>query len=154
MSSARAVAILTWIYTAGFGVPAVPVSVYLIQRGRLPTFLNLFETYAGPWSMRASDGVLVALMLGFLGLTLIVAWSALLIWRGRRVGAVLNLTLLPVEAVFWVGFALPLPWVTGFARAALVPLAWRSLGRPGEQTATGPDREQGCGSWPQGRTGA
>jgi hypothetical protein len=84
--------------------------------------------------MRASDGVLVALMLGFLGLTLVAAWSAWLIWRGRSVGAVLNLTLLPVEAVFWAGFALPVPWVIGLARAALVLLAWRSLGRPRERT--------------------
>jgi hypothetical protein len=60
--------------------------------------------------MRASDGVLVALMLGFLGLTLVAAWWAWLIWRGRSVGAVLNLTLLPVEAAFWAGFALPVPW--------------------------------------------
>ena len=138
MSSGRAAAILTWIYAAAFGVPAVPVSVYLIQRGRLPTFASMFEMYGGPWSMRTSDGVFVALMLGFLGLNLVVAWSASLIWRGRSVGAVLSLVLLPVEAVFWVGFALPVPWVIGFARAALILLAWRSLIRLRERTAPAP----------------
>jgi hypothetical protein len=138
MSSGRAAAILTWIYAAAFGVPAVPVSVYMIQRGRLPTFANMFETYGGPWSMRTSDGVFVALMLGFLGLNLAVAWSASLIWRGRSVGAVLSLVLLPVEAVFWVGFALPVPWVIGFARATLILLAWRSLVRLRERTAPAP----------------
>jgi hypothetical protein len=138
MSNGRAAATLTWIYAAAFGLPAVPVSVYLILRGRLPTFANMFETYGGPWSMRASDGVFVALMLGFLGLNLVVAWSAWLIWSGRRTGAVLSLMLLPVEAVFWVGFALPVPWVIGFARAALILLAWRSLGRSTERTAPAP----------------
>ena len=88
--------------------------------------------------MRASDGVFVALMLGFLGLNLVVAWMAWLIWRGRSAGAVLSLVLLPVEVVFWVGFALPVPWVIGFARAALILLAWRSLSRSTEQTAPAP----------------
>jgi hypothetical protein len=35
--------------------------------------------------------------------------------------------LLPVEAVFWVGFALPIPWLLGVARVVLMALAWRSL---------------------------
>jgi hemerythrin-like domain-containing protein len=133
MSKGRAAAILTWVYTAAFGVPAIPVSVYLIQRGRLPTFGDLFEMYGGPWSLRVSNGTLVALMLGFLGVTLVAGWSAWLIWRGRRTGAVVNLALLPVEALFWVGFALPVPWVIGFARVALLLLGWRSLTPPRER---------------------
>jgi hypothetical protein len=134
MSKGRAAAILTWVYTAAFGVPALPVSVYLIQRGRLPTFGDLFEMYGGPWSLRVADGTLVALTLGFLGVTLVAGWSAWLIWRGRRTGAVVNLVLLPVEAVFWVGFALPVPWVIGFARVALLLLGWGSLAPPRERT--------------------
>ena len=51
-----------------------------------------------------------------------------MIWRGRRSGAVLNLALLPVEAIFWVGFALPIPWLCGAARVALLAAGWKSLG--------------------------
>lgn len=39
----------------------------------------------------------------------------------------LSLVLLPVEAVFWLGFALPIPWVIGAARAALLAFAWKAL---------------------------
>ena len=39
----------------------------------------------------------------------------------------LSLALLPVEAVFWLGFALPIPWVFGVARIAFLALAWKSL---------------------------
>jgi hypothetical protein len=35
---------------------------------------------------------------------------------------------LPVEAVFWYGFALPFPWLIGVLRAVLVALGWKSLG--------------------------
>jgi hypothetical protein len=38
----------------------------------------------------------------------------------RRNGGRVNLALLPVEAMFWMGFALRVPWVIGFAPAALV----------------------------------
>lgn len=82
--------------------------------------------YGGPWSLRMSDDVFVALMLGFLGVTLVTAWSAWLIWTGQRAGAVLNLALLPVEAPFWIGFALPVPWVIGLGRVALLLLARHS----------------------------
>jgi hypothetical protein len=43
--------------------------------------------------------------------------------------AFLNLVLLPIEAMFWLGFALPIPWLFGIARTTLIPLAWRSLKR-------------------------
>jgi hypothetical protein len=129
VNSARAAAIVTWVYAAGFGLAAVPVSIYLLQNGRLPTFLGLFEMYGGPWSASVSDTTLVARLLMFLGLTLVTAWSAWLLWVGRKSGAVLNLAVLPVEAVFWIGFALPLPWLTGLVRVALVAAAWKSVSR-------------------------
>jgi hypothetical protein len=34
---------------------------------------------------------------------------------------------LPIEAVFWLGFPLPIPWLFGAARAALLASAWKSL---------------------------
>jgi hypothetical protein len=46
-----------------------------------------------------------------------------------------NLALLPVDAVFWMGLALPVPWLIGFARAALVVRAWKSLRRQKKPTA-------------------
>ena len=35
--------------------------------------------------------------------------------------------LFPVEAIFWLGFALPIAWLIGIARAVLLVLAWTSL---------------------------
>jgi hypothetical protein len=66
--------------------------------------------------------------MAFLVVTLIAAWAAWLVWDESKVGAVLALVLLPVEVVFWVGFALPIPWLIGVARVAFLALAWNSLG--------------------------
>lgn len=127
MSQARIVAVLTWVYAAGFGISTIPVALYLAQRGTLPTFFGLFEMYGGPWSSRFSHRTFVWLLIAFLIVAVAVAWAAWLVWKGSRIGGVLALVLLPVEAVFWIGFALPIPWVFGALRPILLVVAWQSL---------------------------
>lgn len=126
VQKARIAAVLTWIYAVSFGVPAVPVSIYLLQHGELPIFMGLFPMYGGPWDV-VEDGAFIALLMGFLVVILAAAWVAWLAWKGIRAGVVLGLALLPVEAVFWFGFALPFPWLFGAARALLYAVALRSL---------------------------
>ena len=133
MNRARPAAVVTWVYVAAFGVPAIPVAIYLAQRGALPSFYGLFDMYGGPWSARFADGTLLWLLMAFLAVTLVAAWSAWLVWKGSRAGAILNLALLPIEAAFWIGFALPLPWLLGAARAALLIAGWKSLDGHGQQ---------------------
>jgi hypothetical protein len=129
VTTIRAAAIVTWAYAAGFGLSAIPVAVYLRQRGQLPTFFDLFEMYGGPWSARVSHGTLELLLIAFLMVALAVAWTAWLVWNGSKTGAILALALIPIEIVFWIGFALPIPWLLGAARVILVLLGWRSLSR-------------------------
>jgi hypothetical protein len=52
-----------------------------------------------------------------------------LLWRGRRGGAILTFALIPVEAIFWWGFALPFPPLLAAARVGLAAIAWRRLRR-------------------------
>ena len=93
----------------------------------LPSLWGLFAMYAGPWSSRFPDDRMVALLLVYFGLALAAVLSGWLLWEMRKAGAVLNLGLLPVEAICWVGFALHIPWFFGIARFALVALAWPEL---------------------------
>ena len=124
MRRSRAAATVTWVYVAMFGIPAVPVAVFLADHGRLPSLWGMFSMYAGPWSARFTDDRVGELLLAYAGLSLVSVLSGVLLWRMRRSGALLNLGLLPVEAVFWSGFALPVPWLLGMARVVLVALAW------------------------------
>lgn len=127
MNNARIAAVLTWVYAAGFGLSTIPVAAFFLREGRLPVFAGLFESYGGPWSARVHARTFVALLMAFFVVTLIAAWAAWLVWNGSKVGAVLALVLLPIEVVFWVGFALPIPWLIGVARVAFLALAWNSL---------------------------
>jgi len=127
--SARSAAVVTWVYVAAFGGPVIPNAAYVVQNGSLPSFLGIFRMYGGPWSVPFEEGTFLLLLTGFLIVTLAAAWAAWLMWHGSRSGGVLTLALLPVEAVFWLGFALPLPWLLGLIRAGLVIAGWKSLGR-------------------------
>ena len=129
--TARVAAVVTWVYVGGFGGFAIPVAVYLNRQDRLPTFLGLFQMYGGRWSAELSQAEFTSRLVAYAGLTALTGWSAWLLWRAdsdrRRVqGAVLNVALLPVEAIFWVGFALPIPWLCGAARLGLIAASWLS----------------------------
>jgi hypothetical protein len=129
--TARAAAVVTWVYVGGFGGFALPVALYLNHQDRLPTFLGLFQMYGGRWSAELSKAEFTSRLVAFTGLTALTGWSAWLLWqadsdRRRAEGAVLNLALLPVEAVFWVGFALPIPWLCGASRLGLLAASWLS----------------------------
>ena len=127
MDHARVAAVVTWVHAAGFGLSTIPVAAFLLRRGRLPVFLGLFESYGGPWSARVSQTSFVVLLMTFLAVNVVAALAAWLLWGGSKDGAVIALALLPVEAVFWIGFALPIPWLLGAARVVLIVLAARSL---------------------------
>ena len=127
MTGPQFAAVLTWAYAAGFGLPVAYVANHLVRTGELPTFFGLFPMYGGPWSDRFGTRAFVTLLFLFLDVTVAAAWAGWLVWQGSHTGAVLSLALLPVEAVFWIGFALPIPWAIGIARAVLLVLSWKSF---------------------------
>jgi hypothetical protein len=127
VSNARIASVVTWVYGAGFGLATIPVAAFLLRRGRLPVFLGLFQSCGGPWSARVSHATFAVLLMTFLAVNLVAALAAWLLSGGSEAGALIAVALLPVEAVFWVGFALPIPWLLGVARVVLMALAWRSL---------------------------
>ena len=45
----------------------------------------------------------------------------------QTLGALLESGLLPVEAVFWYGFGLPIPPLLAIVRVVLTALAWQGL---------------------------
>jgi hypothetical protein len=128
----RAAAAVTWLYAAGFGLSAPAVALAQARTGRLPTFFGLFPLFAGPWSGRVRPPVMAALLLAFFALTLVTAATGLGIWRGSRRAAGANVALVLPEAVFWVGFALPIPWLLAATRVGLVVMALRPPDGSGE----------------------
>ena len=125
--TARAAAILLWIVAVGWGLPAPWLMWWVLARGRLPVLPIIGEAYGGPFYLKAPRGVFVALLAISFVLAFAQGWAAWLLWEGKRSGAWFQFALLPIEAAFWYGFALPIPPLVAIARVILTALAWRNL---------------------------
>lgn len=115
----EAAAICSLVLGLGFSLPGVYGAVHFARHGEVWTFLG-FPTYGGGpferWGFATSTGLLV----GFVAVCAAEAVVGVLLWRGAVIAPWLALALLPVELVFWIGFALPFGPLLGLARTVLV----------------------------------
>ncbi len=110
-----------------FGLPVPWVAWRLLQTGELPTFMGMFPMYGGPAFGRVSHGAFVLLLGSFAAVLAVDFVAGCQLWRGDRAGAILTLALLPIEAAYWVAFALPIPPLVAIVRPALLALGWSAL---------------------------
>ena len=118
----RAAAVCSFVLGLGFGLPGAYGAWYFARHDTVWTFLG-FPTYGGGpfegWGVPTS----VRLLLAFVLVCAAEVVVGVLLWGDRAVGLWLALALVPVELVFWVGFALPFGPLFGAARTVLVVLA-------------------------------
>ena len=125
---ARLAAILLWVVGFGWAILPVPwLMWWVVVRGRLPVLPLIGEPNSGPFYLQLPHSQFVLLLAASFGLGVAQVWAGWLLWNGDRSGALLQFGLLPIEAIFWYGFALPIPPVLAAARVVLVALAWSSL---------------------------
>ena len=118
----KGAAVCSLVLGLGFGLLGAYGARYFARHGEVWTFLG-FPTYGhGPferWGVHTS----VALLLGFVAVCAAAVVVGVLLWRGAAIAPWLALALLPVEFVFWIGFALPFGPLLGLARTALAVAA-------------------------------
>lgn len=115
----RAAGVCSLVLGLGFGLPGVYGAWYYARQGQVWTFLG-FPTYGdGPferWELPTN----IALLLGFVAVCAAEVVVGVLLWGDATIAPWLALALLPVELLFWIGFALPFGPLLGLARTALV----------------------------------
>ncbi len=118
----NAAGICSLVLGLGFGLPGVIGALRLARTGQVWTFLG-FPTYGGGPFQRVGVPTSVPLLLGFVLVCLAEVAAGVLLLVGAPHAAAVSYALLPVELVFWVGFALPLGPPVGLARTVLLLLA-------------------------------
>jgi len=63
----------------------------------------------------------------FTALSAFELFAAVLLWHGQKLGDFVTLALLPIEIVFWAGFALPIPPALALVRIGLLWAGWSAL---------------------------
>jgi hypothetical protein len=124
----RVAAVLSWLLAAGFGPLCVPAMASIARGDGVWVFLG-FPTYGGAVFEQLGIPTSVPLLAGFLLVAVVEVVVGVLLWTKRPAGSVLALVLLPIEFVFWIGFALPFGPVLGLARTLLVVLAMMRAAR-------------------------
>jgi hypothetical protein len=122
----RLAAILLLISGVGFGVFCIPAIRNLLIGRDIPTVMGLPAYGRGPFE-HFGIRTTVPLLAGFLLVCILEGVAGLLVWDGSKVGAILALTLLPVGAIFWWGFALPFGPIFALLRTILILLSWQGL---------------------------
>jgi hypothetical protein len=118
----KTAAVCSVILGLGFGIPCLFGLLHFARTHDVWTFLG-FPTYGGgpfeSWGLPTS----VPLLAGYLLVCQREVAVGVALWFGAPHAAAYSLALLPFEAVFWVGFALPLGPPLGIARVVLALLA-------------------------------
>jgi len=115
----KAAAVCSLVLGLGFGLPGAYGAWFYARHGEVWTFLG-FPTYGGGPFVRWGLPTSGALLLGFVAVCVAEVVVGVLLWRDATSAPWLALALLPVELVFWIGFALPFGPLLGLARTALV----------------------------------
>ncbi len=103
----------------GFGLPGAFGAWYYARNGEVWTFLGFLTYSEGPferWGIPTST----ALLVGFVAVCAAEVVVGVLLWSDATIALWLAVALLPIELVFWIGFALPFGPLLGLARTALV----------------------------------
>ena len=126
MGALRASAVLLFINGVGFGVPCVLAIRNLLAGRDIPIIMGFPAYGRGPFE-RIGISTTVPLLAAFLLVCSLEVAAGWLLWSGDKTGAILALVLLPFGAVFWWGFALPIPPLFALVRTVLTILNWEHL---------------------------
>ena len=103
----------------------VPTLYYAFSQGHLPTYGRI-TLLGGPFEKLGIE-VLIVAGIGYIIVSALKILAAYWLWNSRKDGAILELILLGLSAIFWYGFALPLGPLLGIMQVVLLALTWRSL---------------------------
>jgi hypothetical protein len=119
-------AVCSLVLGLGFGLPGIVGLLHFARTGEVWTFMG-FPTYgSGPFEAIGLP-TSVPLLVGFVLVCLAEVAIGMMPLLDVPVGATLSYLLLPVEFVFWIGFALPFGPPLGIARTILLVLAGLGL---------------------------
>ncbi|MBP7694148.1 MAG: hypothetical protein KA764_19650 [Anaerolineales bacterium] len=122
----RVAAVLHWIIAVGLGVFCVPAIRNLLMGRDIPTIMGFPAYGRGPFE-RVGLPTTIPLLAAFLLVCILEAGAGVLLWVGYKSGAILALGLLPAGAIFWWGFALPIPPIFALIWTVLIILNWSTF---------------------------
>ncbi len=122
----KTASICLWFAGLGFGLPGL-YGIWSVMKGKGMAYVLGFPTYGnGPFE-KIGIHTTLPLLTGFLlvcALECIAGWG---LWNNDKGSAVLSFVIIPVEMLFYIGFALPFGPPFILLRLVLLFFSWSSL---------------------------
>lgn len=122
----KAAAILLWIGAFGLGIPCI-MAIRNLSAGKPIPYVFGFPAYGGGPFEAVGVRTTIPLLAGFLLVCIADGVAGWLVWRGQRSGAILATVTLVPGAIYWWGFALPIPPIMALVRTALLVASWKTM---------------------------
>lgn len=106
-------------------IGVMPTLYYAFKHQALPSIGGI-RLMGGPFEALGIEALIVAGIV-YVVVSALKFLAAYWLWNSRLDGAILELILLGLSAIFWYGFALPLGPPIGIAQAILLVLVWSTL---------------------------
>ena len=117
-----------WVNAVGFGVFTIPAIARVWAGKDIPMVLGFPADGQGPFEHHGIKSTVRCA--GFLVVCILEGVAGWLLCGGHRSGAILRAALsFSCGAVYWWGFALPVPPVFAVIRTVLIVAGWQSLTR-------------------------
>jgi hypothetical protein len=113
------------IDSLGWAFSVLPVLKYAFTHRALPTIGGI-RLLSGPMEALGIEAVIVT-GIEFVIVSGLKLLAAYWIWQARLDGAILEIILLGLSAIFWYAFELPFGWLGGVIQIVLLALVWNSL---------------------------
>lgn len=104
-------------------IGVLPTLQYAVTHKSLPTIAGVIKALSDPFEALGMDALIVAGLI-FVAINALKFLAAHWLWNLRMDGALLQLILLGVSAIFWYGFAVPYEPLLGIPQALLIASAW------------------------------
>jgi len=125
-----AASILCYVHSVGWPIGLASPIVYMIRNRALQVRtlpgIGQIRGLAGPFEALGMDAMILLALL-FIVINLLYVLAGYRLWKSRRTGGILAVSLLVLSAVFWWGFGLPIPPIVGLLLAGLLAAGWKSL---------------------------
>lgn len=122
----KTASICLWFAGLGFGLPGL-YGIWSVMKGKGMAYVLGFPTYGnGPFE-KIGIHTTLPLLTGFLlvcALECVAGWG---LWNNDKGSAVLSCVIIPVEMLFYLGFALPFGPPFILLRLVLLFFSWSSL---------------------------
>ena len=115
-----------WISGLGFGIPGI-YGIWSMLKGKGIAYVMGFPTYGnGPFEKIGVHST-IPLLIGFLFVCVLECIAGWGLWSGDKGAAILSFAIIPVEMVFYIGFALPFGPPLMLIRSILLLISWSSI---------------------------